>query len=653
MIFLSFLEKKNPHCRHLGNQQNLQYHYNSPSSNSLSCQGIVSIDPETGWISVQRQFDYDNPADRRFVFDVFAKNILPSDRCSGQNTKESQSQSSSLSAGADANPTIQICVTEHRVPVIIEVLDRNDNAPQFNNLPYFTKVMEDAEPGTTIFHLNVSDIDTDDILTFSIVNEQEASAFAVKENTGEVYLASALDYERVQQHSVEVQVSDSNNEHRARTILTVIVEDANDNPPRFLNLPKEILVEEGRQTLDYDQLIFRQPMRMKRESKRQKDSNKKRVSSTNSPDQFDEEFSLSSSSQPFASRIIYKVEAIDPDFGRPLKLPIRYTLTSSNPLYTQFFEIHPLNGTIHLKKELDRDPPNGFDEWLLTIIAADEDGREDMGSKKNASWLKIIVKDINDLAPMFIDVDPIGHIPENARAGTRVEGLRIKATDYDKLSENTTRYALTLNTKSIDGSDVFRIDEITADIYLNVDNYLDREKTPHHNLSIIARDSGDQSGNLQSKELKIMIIIDDVNDMPPRFKPTNQQAQISEIAQRGDFVTEVRAEDDDIGVNTHSLYEIIEECQVSNEQMARCSRPRYFIFKETALAEKGMVFPKDIFPAYGIFVLGTIILLEPVNYDPPDNQMKFLLKIKATNGGMSDYANVTVFITDANDNVPG
>jgi hypothetical protein len=118
---------------------------------------------------------------------------------------------------------------------------------------------------------------------------------------------------------------------------------------------------------------------------------------------------------------------------------------------------------------------------------------------------------------MFIDVDPIGHIPENARAGTRVEGLRIKATDYDKLSENTTRYALTLNTKSIDGSDVFRIDEMTADIYLNVDNYLDREKTPHHNLSVIARDSGDQSGNLQSKELKITIIIDDVNDMPVRF----------------------------------------------------------------------------------------------------------------------------------------
>lgn len=376
--------------------------------------------------------------------------------------------------------------------------------------------MEDAEPGTTIFHLNVSDIDTDDILTFSIVNEQEASAFAVKENTGEVYLASALDYERVQQHSVEVQVSDSNNEHRARTILTVIVEDANDNPPRFLNLPKEILVEEGRQTFDYDQLIIRQPLRMKRESKRQKDSNKKRPSSSaKSPEQYDDEFP-SSSQQPFASRIIYKVEAIDPDFGRPLKLPIRYTLTSSNPLYTQFFEIHPLNGTIHLKKELDRDPPNGFDEWLLTIIAADEDGREDMGSKKNASWLKIIVKDINDLAPMFIDVDPIGHIPENARAGTRVEGLRIKATDYDKLSENTTRYALTLNTKSIDGSDVFRIDEITADIYLNVDHYLDREKTPHHNLSIIARDSGDQSGNLQSKELKIMIVIDDVNDMPVR-----------------------------------------------------------------------------------------------------------------------------------------
>lgn len=258
--------------------------------------------------------------------------------------------------------------------------------------------MEDAEPGTTIFHLNVSDVDTDDILTFSIVNEQEASAFAVKENTGEVYLASALDYERVQQHSVEVQVSDSNNEHRARTILTVIVEDANDNPPRFLNLPKEIVVEEGRQTFDYDQLVIRQPSRMKRDTrtlKKQKDFNKKRISagSKTHEDSFDEY----ASQQPYASRVIYTVQAVDPDFGRPLKLPIRYTLTSSNPLYTQFFEIHPLNGTIHLKQELDRDPPSGFDEWLLTIIAADEDGREDMGSKKNASWLKIIVKDVNDL----------------------------------------------------------------------------------------------------------------------------------------------------------------------------------------------------------------------------------------------------------------
>ena len=101
-------------------------------------------------------------------------------------------------------------------------------------------------------------------------------------------------------------------------------------------------------------------------------------------------------------------------------------------------------------------------------------------------------------------------------------------------------------------------------------------------------------------------------------------------------MTEVRAEDDDVGVNTHSLYEIIEECQLTNDQMTQCSRPRHFIFKETSLAEKG-----------------TIILLEPVNYDPPDNQVKFLLKIKATNGGRSDNATVTVFITDANDNAPG
>ncbi|CAF0986984.1 unnamed protein product, partial [Didymodactylos carnosus] len=233
----------------------VSYYSNNPVSNSLSCQGIVSIDPETGWISVQRQFDFDNPNDRRYVFDVFAKNILPSDRCNSNN-KESQQQQQAN--GADSNPTIQICVTEHRVPVIIEVLDRNDNAPVFQGQPYLTNVSEDAEPGTTIFQLNVSDVDTDDILTFNIVNVQEASAFAVKENTGEVYLASGLDYERVQQHRVIIQVSDSNNEHTNQAELTVIVEDANDNPPRFLNLPATIEIEEGKQVVDYDQLMKQQ-----------------------------------------------------------------------------------------------------------------------------------------------------------------------------------------------------------------------------------------------------------------------------------------------------------------------------------------------------------------------------------------------------------
>jgi len=51
---------------------------------------------------------------------------------------------------------------------------------------------------------------------------------------------------------------------------------------------------------------------------------------------------------------------------------------------------------------MNRYLPNGFDEWLLTMIVADGDGREGMDSEKNASWLKIIVNDINDLARKII-----------------------------------------------------------------------------------------------------------------------------------------------------------------------------------------------------------------------------------------------------------
>lgn len=46
-------------------------------------------------------------------------------------------------------------------PITVIVSDENDNSPEFQNVPYEAEVLEDAQPGTTVFSkILVTDKDT-------------------------------------------------------------------------------------------------------------------------------------------------------------------------------------------------------------------------------------------------------------------------------------------------------------------------------------------------------------------------------------------------------------------------------------------------------------------------------------------------------------
>lgn len=59
------------------------------------------------------------------------------------------------------------------------------------------------------------------------------------------------------------------------------------------------------------------------------------------------------------------------------------------------------NGCLSLIKQLDRDPPNGYDAWQVIIQATDDGGAPK--SLRTSTELIINLRDINDNAP-YLDM---------------------------------------------------------------------------------------------------------------------------------------------------------------------------------------------------------------------------------------------------------
>jgi protocadherin-16/23 len=116
----------------------------------------------------------------------------------------------------------------------VNIVDVNDNQPTFP--PHsLVSVSEGAPVGTVVMTVTANDVDTNPILTYSFVDQQsdsaDVSAFTLDRFTGRLLLAAELDFERQQTYHLHISASDSLN--TARTVLTVQVQDENDNAPQF------------------------------------------------------------------------------------------------------------------------------------------------------------------------------------------------------------------------------------------------------------------------------------------------------------------------------------------------------------------------------------------------------------------------------------
>ncbi|KAF0046918.1 hypothetical protein F2P81_000551 [Scophthalmus maximus] len=135
---------------------------------------------------------------------------------------------------------------ENPIDIVINVIDMNDNRPEFTHQIWNGSVPEGSKPGT--FVMTVTSVDKDDpktangMLRYKILSQNPESPssnmFTINNKTGGIItVAAGLDREKVPQYTLIIQATDMEGNPMyglSNTATAVIrVTDINDNPPEF------------------------------------------------------------------------------------------------------------------------------------------------------------------------------------------------------------------------------------------------------------------------------------------------------------------------------------------------------------------------------------------------------------------------------------
>ncbi|KAM6962571.1 cadherin-2-like [Aplochiton taeniatus] len=135
---------------------------------------------------------------------------------------------------------------ENPIDIVINVIDMNDNRPEFTHTLFNGTVPEGSKPGS--FVMTVTSVDKDDpktangMLRYKIVSQNPESPstnmFTINNKTGDIItVAAGLDREKVPQYTLIIQATDmeGNPTYGLSNTATAIIRimDVNDNPPEF------------------------------------------------------------------------------------------------------------------------------------------------------------------------------------------------------------------------------------------------------------------------------------------------------------------------------------------------------------------------------------------------------------------------------------
>ncbi|KAJ8731807.1 hypothetical protein PYW08_014537 [Mythimna loreyi] len=485
--------------------------------------------------------------------------------------------------------------------VHVNILDDNDNYPQFSEKTYTVTVDEDisANDNPVIAKIKATDADvgSNAAIRYAIIGGNTQMQFSIDSLSGDVSLVKPLDYEQVRSYRLVIRAQDGGSPSRSNTTqLLVNVKDVNDNAPRFYT---SLFQESVSENVPVGYSIVRVQAYDADEGMNAE------ITYTLADKEYNNNNDLPISIDP-RSGWVYTSSQLDREVQAKYQLmvtatdggsPSRSATASVVVVVQDVNDNDPVFSPPQYEVELAEDEPPGTPVVTLTATDADEDNRlhyeitggntrgrfsitsqngrglitvaqpldfkqerryvltvtaTDSGGRSDTAMVHINITDANNYAPVFENAPYTASVFEDAPVGTTV--LVVSATDSDVGVNAQITYSLSseISNEAVAHHDQeFVINPQTGAITTN--KLLDRETMSGYLLTVTARDGGVPS---LSDTTDVEISVVDVNDNAPVFKQQLYTATIMEDALVGTSVTQVSATDADVGLNGRVHYEL-------------------------------------------------------------------------------------------------
>ncbi|XP_066404298.1 protocadherin-23 [Molothrus aeneus] len=233
---------------------------------------------------------------------------------------------------------------------------------------------------------------------------------------------------------------------------------------------------------------------------------------------------------------VIRVEAVDQDAG--LNSLLQYEILPGAGY--EKFKINSDSGELVTAASLDRETQEVFSIKVLV---------RDSGTPSLSSTVTVIctVLDENDHSPTFLLPPSEIFIPENQQLSVV---YIIQAVDMDAGNNGALRYKIT-------GGNVgeyFTLNNTSGKLL--VTRSLDREDISNFTLVIECHDLGSP---LRSSTAQLHLAVLDENDHSPLFAKTQYQISVTEDLEEGSAILDLSASDEDAGLNGEVMYSLIDD----------------------------------------------------------------------------------------------
>ncbi|XP_030644108.1 LOW QUALITY PROTEIN: protocadherin-23 [Chanos chanos] len=531
----------------------------------LSTPPPVLIHPESGWLFLSENLDYEMVPTYRFRV---------------------------LATARDDKSALVATAT-----VVVMVQDENDNAPVFCRDVYFLSMSEGPTPQGLVGTVKATDKDSRQNAQLSYILLSDTRHFRINAKTGEIINWVAVDREDRPHHTLRVMVTDQGRPRLNSTATVHIqVTDINDNTPHFTHLPatKELSVQvwPGLPTGSVVTSMFAKDLDAGENGavtftlsadddfghfeidRRSGDIRTTARFSSNPQKHYTLTVVATDNGHiPLEESAIVHVQLqhLERQTGLPeflglrhftvredarlgtvigsLKVPggdgsrrLRYSIVEGDG--SLHFGVDGVSGDLYVAQRLDYEATQ---RYSLVVRA------EATPTVNATALVAVTVEDVNDHAPWFPGDQSVlmFGLSEDVAVGTAVYTFNARDGDAS-LRHSALRYSLTSDPPT--GQLPFRINPHTGVVVTTAP--LDRERSQSFAFTVTATDQAPSPSNQKHASVTAQVFLLDVNDNIPAFVSL-ETAHVVEDAEAGTLVHHVMAKDGDEGSNGEIMYRLL------------------------------------------------------------------------------------------------